>query len=504
MLPPLAAKHRGDVRLSADPEVADGSLFDHRRPLERELETGLDPNLTTDVIAVGDCISSRPLSQYARADESGRVADPGFRAVLDLLTAAGTRAVQGNFETVVFDPRTSAGAPHSWAGDWPLSSLPAVPADLAAMGFTLLARANNHAFDWGPEGARDSSAALDRAGIAHAGVGDTLGLARAAAFQESPVGRFALVSCTSTFRETTDALPARGAAPARAGVSGLTVHRRILLPDDLFELAGRLAARLPPERPSAAPTQGESIRLFGQTFVRAGGPDDPAPRHTYEIDPDDLAGVLHCIREAKQHSDFVIAAVHAHEEQAPEPDAPPPDFLPRFAHAAVDAGADLVAVTGTHRLGAVELHRGRPVFYGLGDFIWSDIQQPLPHDLYARNAAALHAAFRHPSRVTDADLSNLINAGAGFSADSLNSELVFTGILGRCRFRGPRLEAVDVFPIDLGWPPRPLTRSGIPRLATGDRAGRVLERLAAISAPFGTEIEIAGTAGGPVGRVRLV
>ncbi len=40
------------------------------------------------------------------------------------------------------------------------------------------------------------------------------------------------------------------------------------------------------------------------------------------------------------------------------------------AHAFVDAGASIVAGSHTHTLHGVELHRGRPILYGLGNFVF--------------------------------------------------------------------------------------------------------------------------------------
>ncbi len=53
---------------------------------------------------------------------------------------------------------------------------------------------------------------------------------------------------------------------------------------------------------------------------------------------------------------------------------------------------------GCHNLGPVEVYRGRPILYGLGNFFWSDMQEPLAADLYHAKPARerLTAAFAHP------------------------------------------------------------------------------------------------------------
>lgn len=46
-------------------------------------------------------------------------------------------------------------------------------------------------------------------------------------------------------------------------------------------------------------------------------------------------------------------------------------FQRRLARAAIDAGADVVIGSHTHWAGGLEVYRGRPVFYSLGDFVFN-------------------------------------------------------------------------------------------------------------------------------------
>ncbi len=64
-----------------------------------------------------------------------------------------------------------------------------VAADLKAMGFDMVNRANNHLFDSESEGMFATNALLDEAGIVHAGSGKNLDAAAAPAFLELPHGR---------------------------------------------------------------------------------------------------------------------------------------------------------------------------------------------------------------------------------------------------------------------------------------------------------------------------
>lgn len=181
---------------------------DSRRPLGAELEIGVSDGFR--LAAVGDCIISRPISQLAGGDK-------GFAGVIDLLGNADV--VCGNLETPILRSDLDGAFPCSDAGDWTLRAESSVAGDLAAMGIRLVARANNHALDWAPAGMRETGRLLEASGISHAGTGEHRGAARAASYLETGGGRVAMLSVTTTFRQTTDALPPRGAAPGRPGVS---------------------------------------------------------------------------------------------------------------------------------------------------------------------------------------------------------------------------------------------------------------------------------------------
>ena len=471
----------------ADPGIIDPSRFDPRRPPEAELAMGTPDGFT--LTAVGDCIMTRPLSPC--------LGDEGFAAIVDVLNRGHVR--YGNCEVSIVDLARFKGHPHAWEGDYPMMAAPAVAADLARLGFTIMSRANNHALDWGIEGMRETSRWLDDAGVVHAGVGEHRGLARAPAYLETPQGRVGLVSFTSTFLPVSEALPTRDAAPGRPGVNALKVSTKWVVPREVVralatipakdthgEGAGEAqAADVPPiaDRSQAA-DKSPSLSRFRLDFVEGDGPGT-----TYEIDEDDLADILRSVRLGKQHSDFLIAALHTHEakNELPFPPAPllPAGFVRPVAQAAIDAGADAFLTCGTHNLGPVEVYRGRPIFYGLGNFFWSDLQEPLAADLYETKLSREHMAraFAHPERATHADYTALEEK------DEFGHDWVFESVVACSVFGGGGLSRVELHPVWLRYG-EPLTKSGIPMPAPPERAARILEWLRELSAPYGAELEI--------------
>jgi hypothetical protein len=97
-------------------------------------------------------------------------------------------------------------------GTW-MTSPPYTADELKWAGFNLVSRTNTHAMDNSVAGMRVTTTALDRAGIGHAGVGESLAEARLPTYIETKGGRVALISAASTF-------PTRGAAgEGRHGMS---------------------------------------------------------------------------------------------------------------------------------------------------------------------------------------------------------------------------------------------------------------------------------------------
>ena len=277
----------------ADPLVRDPAHFDARRPAERELAVHRARRLTWPV--VGDLIISRPLAQYAE-----RL--PGFRAVLDRLTQ--TDVTVGNLETTIFDPRGFSGAPYSWAGDWSNSSLPAVARDLRAMGFAMVARANNHVLDWGLEGMRETSRWLDDAGIVYAGVGETTDWrARRIPYEASAA---ASRSCPSPPRSGRRANRSRRPGPRRADPASA---RSTSPPSPSCRRGDRRAPRRAvhaARRPlRGGARRGSAVRHEYRQAERAS--------YQYLVDAEDRAEILRAIRSAKQNADLVVVMIHSHD-----------------------------------------------------------------------------------------------------------------------------------------------------------------------------------------------
>ena len=415
---------------------------------------------------VGDCIPSRPLAQLAERDRR-------FGSVVEILRRA--EATVGNLETPILDVGLQGAAPWGAPDDWVVRASPPVAADLRALGFDAFARANNHGMDWGVEGMRETSRLLDSVGLVHAGAGESASAARAPAYLETPGGRVALISATTSPSPDVVAPaldPFHGVA-ARPGVHAVRVRATVTA--DPTHIAWLRELRLEFPELSSAWTEAEpDLEVAGTRFI-AGDEHGVA----YEVDPDDLRELLRSVRQGKQHAEVAVLALHVH--QGDRPGELPPSFLRELARTAIDVGADAVVVSGPHRLGPVEVHRGRPIFYGLGNFIWSDLHEPQPRYFWERTDRSLGDAAPDPAVATDAELMRVLNA------DAFDAPEVFRAVIAMVRFEAGGVAEVRLHPVELGYG-EPLTRSGIPRTATPEVAAEVLSTMAELSSSFACEV----------------
>ena len=425
-----------------------------------ELQTTIADGFT--IASVGDLIMAFPASDlpgpdYQAAFNVIRNADVGF----------------ANMESSILDVSR-------WDGDYAgaFVGTPDVAEDVKNLGFDIVARSNNHIGEYGIRGVLETNDLLAAAGVVNAGSGDSYWSARAPRFVTTGKGRVGLVATTSSFRNTFVANPGRGEWQGRGGVSALRTTRWWVVPPSMWDAVTTIREAYPTGGALYAPA-GETedqITILGRPFKKA---QVDGPRWSYEINERDLNDILSMVREGKVKSDFVAVAIHSHETEGangvwPEVDPVPGDFLPRFAKAAIDNGADAFFGNGVHVLRGIEIYKGRPIFYGLGEFFRQmDIVGP--------------AAWGGSGQ------------GGTFRGGRNSNPLKYESIIAVSEFAGGELAEVRLYPTDLGEKER-MAHRGVPRLASPEVAKRTLGRLQKLSEPFGTTITIDGNVG--VIRVR--
>ncbi|WP_085035663.1 CapA family protein [Ensifer aridi] len=419
------------------------------------------------LVAVGDLIVTRPVSKYRH---------PVFDEIVNILHNADVTF--GNMETNIFDIRSFEGSPQAEYGGAYHVSVPALGPDLRAMGFNIMSYANNHTFDWGVEGMRKTCQVLDESGIVFAGVGENLSQAAAARFLETPRGRVALVSFASTFTPMSRACDPAGEAGGRPGLNPLRLKEEIVVTPEMLENLKQVRNALP--NFNSGFEEEDRVVLAGMTF-KAGD----SVGYSYDPNASDVSNILRNVRQGKQFADFCIVTNHGHEpgnwcQQSP-------DYEQSFARKMIDAGADAYIVHGPHQLRGIEIYKGRPILYSVGNFFMDDLRTPVGADMFEEHGK--DPRIHTDAEVTLDEMSKLHEAELGFS-----DPVFYESIIAVSRFEQNQIAELRLHPIELGYSRRFANR-GIPSLASGDKARAILERLQLLSRPFGTEIIIENNVG---------
>src|SRR5579872_622862 len=175
---------------------------------------------------------------------------------------------------------------------------------LKDLGFNMLSLANNHSWDLRVPGIQNAIQEATRRNLTHAGTGNTLEEATAAGYLRTPKGTVALIAIASGFVR-----PGAAATPSRPGENELRVE------------AGN--------KPNEA----------------------------------DAQRILQSIRDASKRADLVIVYQHNHvydkpfltmfAEELPER-LEPPEWIKKWTHAEIDAGANIIVMHGAPVLQGVE------------------------------------------------------------------------------------------------------------------------------------------------------
>lgn len=402
----------------------------------------------------GDSIISRPMSAYA---------EPEFAAMVDAIRAADLAFT--NLEIALqtvekLTPMVSDRESYMFAH-------PSIAGELAWAGFDAVSRANNHALDYGWDGMRATSRALDDAGVAHAGVGENLALADEAAYVQTANGRVALISSASSFDTFHPARPQRSDIRATPGLNPIRYHRTTTLRAAEFDALKKIALNLG----QRVEDEAERFDFAGEAFALGA-----EAGVSTKADPADLQRILASVDAARRQSDWVIVATHTHESAGSR--ELPADFLVEYARAAIDAGADVFVGTGPHVLRGIEIYKGRPIFYSLGNFFFENETVR-----YRPSAEYRGVDLPTDSRAVDFYDDRQRTQGGYFTLDAWFWE----SVVALPQFEAGTLKEIRLLPVTLGYD-TPRARRGRPMLADAELGRKIIDDLARLSEPFGTDV----------------
>lgn len=379
---------------------------------------------------------------------------PGFQEIQEVLHRADFSFT--NFESTILGSH----------GGWPLKggvfgcSQPNVLDALQSLGFQGLSLSNNHAFDLGPSGILSTLEEVERRGFLHAGIGRNFTAAGRPGRGSFGGKKIALVAMDGgpgpDFMYAADASISR---PERPGVNRLKLTKVVDVDEGAFEQLCIIRDKVDytpmdlanDSQPDDAPhvdTETE-VSIARAIFTRS----DRFGR-SVRVDEADISRNLATMTAAADDGCLVVAYLHHHHWEPVWSQVP--EWVGTVAKRCIDAGAALFVSHGAPVLQPVEIYRGRPIFYSLGNFI--------------------------------------------FHVRSVNSRWtareVWESVIGLCSFGDDgRLAGLVFHPVIIGgaesMKSNVLEERLTPEVAHGADAERVLHRFQAHSSKFGTEIQIA-------------
>jgi poly-gamma-glutamate capsule biosynthesis protein CapA/YwtB (metallophosphatase superfamily) len=415
---------------------------------------------TWSLAAVGDALIATRLAQF------NHQGDPGFFRMAKIIQDADVAFL--NLEGSLFDFSEFKGWAEVEHGGFWQTGPPEAGKDLKAMGFDLFNTANNHTTDWGIEGMRLTHEHLNRLGVAHSGSGMNLGEASRPAYLDLPKGRVALIGLATTFTPMSRAGRGRDPVRGRPGLNALRVDRTYEADPATFKLLASAAEKVGGRAPQEP---GGTLRIFGVSVTQG-----TETRVVERLNQNDEERILREVRNAAKLADFVIVNSHSHE---PGNDGVvPPPWLVAFAKKCIDAGAATYIVHGPHQLRGIEVYKNRPIFYSLADFIFhEELYEPLPDDMYE--------IFGMPHTALQWELENVRFKGGTIGFPS--NPLWYESVVAVPTFKGLDMIALKLYPIDLART-APVSQRGTPRMADEATGRKIIERLASLSAKYGTRI----------------
>jgi len=227
----------------------------------------------------------------------------------------------GNLECCLYKPPAERSL-----GDEGFYAPPAAGEALTLAGYHAIGTANN--VNYGADAIPYSLRELQRLGIAHTGSGANRAAAYAPAMIERKGMRFGVLQRTSVYWPTN-----HEAGEHSAGVAVIRGHTAYQLP-------------LHKTRPEVPPANRPGVPPVIVTWA----------------DPQYLGRFREEVAALRRQVDVVIASHHwgLYQEVLA--------YMREIAHAAIDAGADVVVGHGPHFVLPVEVYNGKPIFYGMGNF----------------------------------------------------------------------------------------------------------------------------------------
>lgn len=373
--------------------------------------------------------------------------------------------------------------------------------DLQWLGINMLSCANNHTGDFGQEGVLTNIRNLEEAGMFHAGSGGNYAESLAPAYMETSKGRVALIAAASSSKPDNRAGDQRRDMKGRPGVNLVRWINEWTVDKEGLEALSRIAKQFGWQQQNQSANRiffrdygidassGDTAVYFADRNTLAVNTEDPGARfiagesfeHHTRINKSDLQRNIQSVSDAHRMAEWVIYSVHNHEGGKGIEE--PSEHIRTLAHAVIDAGADVFVGHGPHRIRGIEIYKGKPIFYSVGNLIVENDTVLLePEDGLVVQGLGQENT---PADSYDDRLS---------SGEHETEGPEWHAFIPVVSFKSKTLHEIRINPIEMG-AGLPRYEAGRPTLSQGKNASDVLHRLQQLSQPFHTNIEIQGDVG---------
>jgi len=355
---------------------------------------------------------------------------------------------------------------------------PSMAEELKWAGFNLLALPNNHSMDYGHHGIFSTMETLDRLKMVHAGAGRSLDEAGEPKYLDTGKGRVALIaSCADPapllelWQRATNT--GRGIA-ARPGINMVRLDCHYVVGKKSFENLKDIKKELKMSDPEGKKHLAPDELMFADRKFKQGDKIG-----SYKVPKkQDVERDLLSIKDAKRCADWVFVSLHSHGGSVTGSEYPD-DFLCQYARACIDAGADAFLGHGPHILRGIEIYKGKPIFYSLGQFI-------VQNDTVRRISSEQYELFGLDEKARPSDFYEA-RRGIIPPTEPPQAQWWTESVIAKFSFKQERLREVKLYPIV--FPSESRVYNGCPKMAKAEKAREIIEHLRNISAPWATQID---------------
>ena len=217
---------------------------------------------------------------------------------------------------------------------------------------------------------------------------------------------------------------------------------------------------------------------------------------TGQLNETEVERILSSISSARQHSSIVVLYHHNHywSNSAVNEEATMGAWKRQWAHACIDSGATIYVAHGDPRLQGIEIYKGCPIFFCLGNLFF---QTKTEIGFYGPEVweSCIVTLEYHPDEHGAVDGAETMSSTPNGTPRSSKRHRPMAANTAPAPSPAYSIRLQPIIINEVGEKDNHLATRGLPRLAPPAEARAILARIQKMSAEFGTHIHVDDTAG---------